>query len=139
MQPDTVVRWHRTAWRRYWIWKSRREGSGRPRIPCEVQALIGRMARENPTWGVVRIVGELRALGVEVSASTVRACRRRCCGRYSVSARQHRSSGRASEVGAGSTLGQRGRLTAGSLVTRSADDAEWYRADDPHRENNADQ
>jgi putative transposase len=23
VQPDTVVRWHRTAWRRYWTWKSR--------------------------------------------------------------------------------------------------------------------
>jgi transposase InsO family protein len=34
------------------------------------------MAQENPTWGAVRIVGELRALGIEVSASTVRAYRR---------------------------------------------------------------
>ena len=23
VRPDTVVRWHRTAWRRYWTWKSR--------------------------------------------------------------------------------------------------------------------
>ena len=29
VQPDTVVRWHRTAWRRYWTWKSRRR-PGRP-------------------------------------------------------------------------------------------------------------
>ena len=35
-----------------------------------------RMARENRTWGAVRLVGELRALGIEVSASTVRAYRR---------------------------------------------------------------
>ena len=76
VQPDTVVRWHRMAWRRYWTWKSRRRGSGRPRIPSEVQALIRRMARENPTWGAVRIVGELRALGIDVGASTVRAYRR---------------------------------------------------------------
>ena len=34
------------------------------------------MARENPTWGAVRIVGERRALGIEVSASTVRTYRR---------------------------------------------------------------
>ena len=26
VQPDTVVRWHRTAWRRYWTWKGRRRG-----------------------------------------------------------------------------------------------------------------
>ena len=31
-----------------------------------------RMARENRTWGAVRIVGELGALGIEVSASTLR-------------------------------------------------------------------
>ncbi len=76
VQPDTVVRWHRTAWRRYWTWKSRKRGPGRPRISSEVQALIRRIARENPRWGSVRIVGELRALGVEVSASSVRAYRR---------------------------------------------------------------
>jgi len=28
VQPDTVVRWHRTGWRRYWAWKSRRRGPG---------------------------------------------------------------------------------------------------------------
>ncbi len=76
VQPDTVVRWHRTAWRRYWTWKSRNRGPGRPRISSEVQALIRRIARENPRWGSIRIVGELRALGVEVSASSVRAYRR---------------------------------------------------------------
>ena len=76
VQPDTVVRWHRTAWRRYWTWKSRRRAPGRPRIAPEVRELIMRMARENRTWGAVRLVGELRALGIEVSASTVRAYRR---------------------------------------------------------------
>jgi len=34
------------------------------------------MARENPTWGAVRIGAELHALGFEVSASTVRVYRR---------------------------------------------------------------
>ena len=76
VQPDTVVRWHRTAWRRYWTWKSRRRRPGRRRIAPEVRELILRMARENRTWGAVRIVGELRALGIEVSASTVRVYRR---------------------------------------------------------------
>jgi hypothetical protein len=61
--PDTVVRWHRMAWRCYWTWKSRRRGPGRPCIPREVQALIRRMARENNTWGAVRIVGEHVRLG----------------------------------------------------------------------------
>ena len=39
VQPDTVVRWHRTAWRQYWTWKSRRRGAGRPRISAQVQAV----------------------------------------------------------------------------------------------------
>ena len=75
VEPDTVVRWHRTAWRRYWRWKSRRRGPGRPRISSELRELIKRMARENPRWGAVRIVGELRALGFEVSGRTVRRYR----------------------------------------------------------------
>jgi hypothetical protein len=38
-----------------------------------VQALVLRLARENPAWGYRRIVGELRGLRVAVSASSVRA------------------------------------------------------------------
>ena len=67
VEPDTVVRWHRSAWRAYWRWKSRR-GPGRPHIPAAWQRLIVRIATEHPRWGAVRIVGELRALGFEVSA-----------------------------------------------------------------------
>jgi putative transposase len=75
VRPETVVRWHRTAWRAHWRRKSRRRGPGRPRISWELQQLITRLARENPRWGAVRIVGELRALGFEVSARTVRRYR----------------------------------------------------------------
>jgi putative transposase len=77
VQPGTVIRWHRSAWRCYWTWRSRRRGPGRPRISGEVRALIVRIARENPRWGAMRIVGELRALGFTVSARTVRRYRRR--------------------------------------------------------------
>ncbi len=48
VQPETVVRWHRTAWRRYWTWKSRGGRPGRPRIDRELRELILRLARENP-------------------------------------------------------------------------------------------
>ena len=67
VQPDTVVRWHRTAWRRYWTWKSRGAKRGRPRIEPELAKRIGRMTRENPRWGHMRVLGELRTLGYRVS------------------------------------------------------------------------
>jgi len=50
--------------------KSRRKG-GRPRIPREVIALIGRRAEEHRTWGAPRIRDELGLLGHDVAASTV--------------------------------------------------------------------
>src|SRR3954462_11290722 len=39
VQPETVIRWHRTGFRLYWHWKSRSQG-GRPRIPGEIRRLI---------------------------------------------------------------------------------------------------
>src|SRR3979490_2348303 len=39
IRPDTLVRWHRAGFRRYWRWKSRRPG-GRPPIEAELRALI---------------------------------------------------------------------------------------------------
>src|SRR3981081_3354490 len=35
VQPETIIRWHRTGFRLYWRWKSRSRG-GRPGIPPEV-------------------------------------------------------------------------------------------------------
>ena len=70
VQPDTVLRWHRTGFRLYWRWKSRSRG-GRPKIPIEVRSLIRRMSAENPLWGAPRIHGELLMLGIEVAQSTV--------------------------------------------------------------------
>ena len=70
VQPDTVLRWHRSGFRLYWRWKSRRRG-GRPKVPIEVRSLIRRMSVENPLWGAPRIHGELLKLGIEVAQSTV--------------------------------------------------------------------
>ena len=39
VQPETLVRWHRAGFRRYWRWKSRLFG-GRPQISVEQRALI---------------------------------------------------------------------------------------------------
>ena len=48
VRPDTVIRWHRQAWRLCWRWRSR-AALGRPRLSAELQALIATMDRENPT------------------------------------------------------------------------------------------
>jgi len=39
--------------------------------------VVLRLARENPRWGCVRICGELRRLGIGVSATTIRTLLRR--------------------------------------------------------------
>jgi transposase InsO family protein len=70
VQPETLVRWHRAGFRRYWCWKSRPFG-GRPQISAALRALIRRMSVENPLWGAPRIHGELLKLGFEVAQSTV--------------------------------------------------------------------
>ena len=70
IQPETLVRWHRAGFRRYWRWKSRNLG-GRPPISAELRALIRRMSLENTLWGAPHIHGELLKLGFTVAQSTV--------------------------------------------------------------------
>ena len=70
VQPETVIRWHRTGFRLYWRWKSRARG-GRPKIPGEIRHLIREMSLANRLWGAPRIHGELLKLGIEVAQSTV--------------------------------------------------------------------
>src|SRR6266567_7976366 len=69
--PDTILRWHRDIVRRRWAARSARGKTGRPTTRRNIQALIRRLARENPEWGYRRIHGELASLGVNVAASTV--------------------------------------------------------------------
>ena len=70
IRPETLVRWHRAGFRRYWRWKSRYLG-GRPQISADLRALIRRMSVENLLWGAPRIHGELLKLGFAVAQSTV--------------------------------------------------------------------
>ena len=72
VRPETLVRWHRAGFRRYWRWKSRSLG-GRPQIDADLRALIRRMSVHNPLWGAPRIHGELLKLGFEVAQSSVRS------------------------------------------------------------------
>ncbi len=70
VRPETLLRWHRRMVARRWTYPHR--CPGRPPIGREVRELVLRVARENPSWGYLRIVGELRKLGVAVSATSVR-------------------------------------------------------------------
>ena len=71
-KPDTVLKWHRELVKRKWTFKQGQH-AGRPRTTAEVEALIIRLAKDNPRWGADRIHGELVKLGVRLGATTVRA------------------------------------------------------------------
>ncbi len=73
--PSTLLRWHRELVARRWTYP--RTGRHRCGIDEEIVALVVRLARENPRWGYLRIVGECRNLGVRVSATSVRRILRR--------------------------------------------------------------
>ena len=69
VKPATLLEWHRRLVARRWTYRRR---AGRKPTRREVRQLILRIARENPRWGYQRIVGEMKGLGVVVSATTVR-------------------------------------------------------------------
>jgi transposase InsO family protein len=68
IRPETLVRWHRAGFRRYWRWKSRSAG-GRPPIHADLRAW--RMSIDNRLWGAPHIHGELLKLGFGLAQSTV--------------------------------------------------------------------
>src|SRR6266511_1484776 len=53
--PSTLLRWHRELIRRRWTYPA--EGRSRQALDPEVVSLVLRLARENPRWGYVRVVG----------------------------------------------------------------------------------
>jgi transposase InsO family protein len=70
VRPETLLRWHRRLVAKRWTYPHR--SLGRPPVDEAVRELILKLARENTSWGYDRIVGELRKLGVDVSATLVR-------------------------------------------------------------------
>jgi transposase InsO family protein len=77
VKPETVIAWHRRAFRLWWTWKSRHR-FGRPTVPADVHNLIRTMSMANPLWGAPRIHGELLKLGIDVSEASVAKYLVRC-------------------------------------------------------------
>jgi putative transposase len=71
VHPDTVLRWHRDLLKRRHAATCVLKRRGRPPTVRSIRALVLRLTRENSSWGYRRIHGELAALGIKVSASTV--------------------------------------------------------------------
>src|SRR5262244_3225676 len=66
VRADTVVRWQRERFRRFWARLSRRNRRrrGRPATAVEIRRLINELATANPLWCAPRIHGELKMLGI---------------------------------------------------------------------------
>jgi transposase len=75
VSPQTILGWRRSLVKKRWTYPHRRPG--RPGLGKETVELILRLGRENPRWGYLRIVGELKKLGVTVSKTSVATVLRR--------------------------------------------------------------
>jgi hypothetical protein len=67
----TIRAWHRMLLAGKMVVSERK--TGRPRTRPEIEALVLRLAHENAGWGQIRIVGELRKLGMRIAPRTVAA------------------------------------------------------------------
>jgi hypothetical protein len=70
-KPDTLLRWCRARSLKKFDGSTFRKVVGRPPVEEEIERLIVRMARENPSWGYDRIVGAMTNLGGKLSNQTV--------------------------------------------------------------------
>jgi putative transposase len=70
-KPDTLIGWHRELVRHKWMFKPGRK-PGRPPIDRELEGWVRQVARDNPTLGYDKLEGELRKLGFDVGATTIR-------------------------------------------------------------------
>ena len=77
VQPETILDWHRELVCKKWASFGKRRGVGRPKLDFNLRELILRMAKENSSWGCIRIRGELMKLGCRVSATAIRNLLRR--------------------------------------------------------------
>jgi putative transposase len=69
-QPETLLHWHREAFRLFWSRKSKVH-SHKPRVTAETIMSIREMTTKNRLWGAERIRGELLKLGIHVCKRTI--------------------------------------------------------------------
>jgi transposase InsO family protein len=69
--PDTILAWHRKLIAHKFDGSQQRKALGRPKVDQALEALVVRMAQENPRWGYDRIAGALKHLGYTISDQTV--------------------------------------------------------------------
>ncbi len=65
-----LLKWHCQLVRRKWTFKQ--SSLGRPPISPELEALLLRIAQENPTWGYGKLEDELGKLGYAIGRSAIR-------------------------------------------------------------------
>ncbi|MBL4845905.1 MAG: hypothetical protein JKY65_10285, partial [Planctomycetes bacterium] len=73
VRPETLIRWHGDLAHWLWAWRSRPKARSRRsprRTREEIRQLVVDMANANG-WGALKIVGELRDLGVRIGRTTV--------------------------------------------------------------------
>jgi hypothetical protein len=70
-KPATLLKWHRDLVCRKWTFHNQ-PTPGSPATSPELQALLLRLAQENPSWGYRKLHGELLKLGYTIGRSTVR-------------------------------------------------------------------
>lgn len=79
VEADTVTRWQRERFRRFWarLCHPHRPRRGRPATSLKIRQLIERVVNANPLWRAPRIHGELKMLGIDISERTVSRIMRR--------------------------------------------------------------
>ena len=66
-RPDTILGWYRKLVAQKFDGSKARRKVGRPPMDDDIEQVMVRMARENPSWGYDRIAGALANLGYKVS------------------------------------------------------------------------
>jgi hypothetical protein len=70
-KPDTILGWYRKVIANKFDGSKARRTHGRPRTDEEMESLVVRTAKENPSWGYDRMVGAMANLGYQLSDQTV--------------------------------------------------------------------